>query len=172
MTDERTPLAVAQKLAATAPPGVKGDVFDLDAAAAKSARSLEPRFPTNLTDLAAMAARADAEYRGALIGAVSTLETLEKVRQAVKNRESTGWIETKEVDGKAVPLFDGKNEQTRDAQFLQWSLGDSLLKDLRIDLTNVLRDHRLAEAKVNAALETCKTVRALLYGLAPDRGQG
>jgi hypothetical protein len=130
--------------------------------------NFEPTLPTDVTGLAAMAARLDAEYRNALQEVVVTLETVERVRHALKLCETVPWTSTKEVDGKEVPLIDGKNEQTRDAQFLFWCIGDAMHTEQRAYLVTVLRDHRLAEARVEAARDTLKTIRALLYAIAPE----
>jgi hypothetical protein len=133
--------------------------------------NFEPTMPTTVAGLAALAARIDAEYRGALLGAVSALETVEVLRAAIKQIETLPWLAvTKDSSGADVLVCGGKNEQIREAQFLTWCMADEHHRELSGQLITALRDHRLAEAKVEATRETAKLIRALLYALSPEKG--
>lgn len=113
-----------------------------------------------------------AEYANALTGEVQSRAAVESARWLLKCRESVPWI-SMGADG---PLLNGKNEQTREAQFVQWCVADHDHALLRDQLKNAEREHRLAVARVESLAEHLKLVRARLKrsvhpaGLPTDDG--
>jgi hypothetical protein len=115
----------------------------------------------SLDHLAQDAEAALASLANALCAEVQAREELESVRWLLRCRESVPWT-SMGADG---PLLNGKNEQTRDAQFVQWCVADTDHAGLRGELANAEREHRLTLAQVEVWRERVKTTRALLAAL-------